>query len=449
MPGTTLLTIYVCLLTLIPAGLVFGPIGAAGTPATLWGIFLLILWLCSRLGGLGSRSHVSPVYLALGFLAVSVLLSWANGVSVGWVRPADVHQVTDGVYSLVPVSVSELQEKSQLAGIRGLLSVAGWLGVALILCDGLRTWRQLDRFVTTIVWLAAVIGLVGVIQFVTGTNLASYIRIPGLTINGEIGSLVRSGLNRVQATATHPIEYGVVLAALFPLALHQALYRVRRWYDYAPVALLSLAVPMSVSRSGILVLGASLLILFAGWSWNRRAWSLVLFPAVVVAMRATFPGLVGTIRSLFTSLLGDPSVSGRTSDYGQILGIYAGHPWLGRGASTFMPAYYRTLDNQFLMNLVELGAVGLVITLFLFIASTYAARYAKRHATSPEHQHLGLALSAGLVGIAMSYATFDAWGFPMAAGATFLLIGLSGAAWRMTRDDVRKLASANGDVGDG
>lgn len=449
LPAATLLVVYLCLLTLLPAGLVFGPIGAAGTPATLFGIVLLLWWVCSRLGGLVPRAGFSPVHLALGLLAVSVLFSFASGIGSGWVRPADVHEVTDGVYTLLPTTLEELHEKSVLASGRGLLSVASWLGVSLVLCDGLRSWRQLDRVVTALVWLAAVLGAAGVAQFVTGVNVATYIRIPGMVLNNEVGAIVRSGLNRVQVTATHPIEYGVVLAAIFPLALHLALHGRRRWQDFVPVALLSLAVPMSVSRSGVLVLGVALVVLFLGWSWNRRAWCLVLLPAVVLAMRAAFPGLVGTIRSLFTSVLFDPSVAGRTSDYGQVLAIYADHPWFGRGTATFMPVYYRTLDNQFLMNLVELGAVGLVVTLFVFVAAVYAARYARRHAPTPDRADLGLALSAGIIGIASSYATFDAWGFPLAAGTTFVLVGLAGSAWRLTRDHQSRAAGAGSgaDVG--
>jgi hypothetical protein len=437
LPAAFLLAVYIGLLTLIPAGLVFPALGAAGTPATLFGIFLLLWWVCTTIGRLKQKRRPSPVHVALGLLAVSVLLSYASGLASGWVRPADIHEVTDSVWTLLPITIEDLQQKSELAGIRGLLSVAGWLGVALVMSDGLRTWQHFDRIVTTTIWLAAAIGLIGIIQYVTGENLAARVRIPGLVANTELGvDVERSGLNRVQATANHPIEYGVVLAALFPLALHHALYRIRQWYDYVPVALLAVAVPMAVSRSGIVVLAAALVIFFAGWSANRRAWTLILFPVVVVAMRAVFPGLIGTIRSLFTSALYDPSVAGRTSDYGQVFDIYSDHPWFGRGAYTFMPGFYRTLDNQFLMNLVELGAVGLVVTLWLFAASFYAARYVKRHALNPAHQHLGLALSASLIGIGVSYATFDAWGFSMAAGTTFLLIGLVGGAWGLTRQDL-------------
>ena len=46
-------------------------------------------------------------------------------------------------------------------------------------------------------------------------------------------------------------------------------------------------------------------------------------------------------------------------------------------------------------------------------------------------RHLGLAFAAGLIGLSLSYATFDALGFRQAAGMTFLLLGLAGASWRL------------------
>ena len=435
-PAWALVVVYLTLLMAIPAGLVLPALGAAGTPATVFGLLLLAWWICANVAGQTPRAHgVSPVHLALGFLALILVLSWANGVGYGWVRPVDVREITDAVWTHLPIDLDDLHSKSTLAGIRGLIAVMSWIGVALVLSDGLRTWGEFDRVVTVVVWFAAAISLVGIIQFVTGSNLAEHIRLPGLVQTAPLSSVERSGFSRVQATATHPIEFGVALAALLPLALHQSLERARGWYDHVPVAALALAVPMSVSRSGILVLGAVFVVLFFGWSGNRRAWSLVVAPMAILAMRAVFPGLVGTIRSLFTSAVTDPSVAGRTSDYGVIMDIYVDHPWLGRGQSTFMPAYYRTLDNQFVMSLVELGLLGLLAVLWVLIATVYTARYVRRHSPDPVRQHLGLCLVAGIVGIYLSYATFDAFSFPLAAGTTFLLIGLAGAAWRLTRQD--------------
>ena len=62
-----------------------------------------------------------------------------------------------------------------------------------------------------------------VLQFFTGVGLGRVFRIPGLQELGSIQAIQdRSTFNRVSATASHPIELGVVLGMLFPLAVHFA-----------------------------------------------------------------------------------------------------------------------------------------------------------------------------------------------------------------------------------
>src|SRR5680860_557050 len=126
---------------------------------------------------------------------------------------------------------------------------------------------------------------------------------------------------------------------------------------------------------------------------------------VAVALRLAIPGLLGTIVSLFTNFFNDPSISGRTQDYGVIFGVYADNPWFGRGLFTFVPRYYRILDNRYLMALVELGIIGLTAVIVFFVVGFFTARGAKRRATSADDRHIALALSASLVGLATSYAT--------------------------------------------
>lgn len=423
---------YLALLFLVPSELVLPQVGAAGTPANLLGLGLLLWWVCARLGG-QVRSPFNPMHVALGVLAVSVLASLANGLAHGWTSPVDLRQETDAVWTLFPVTLDELFDKSLLGAMRGLITVGSWIGVALVLTDAIPTWRDLDRVLRVLVGLTAVVAAIGIHQYFTGDNLARFISIPGLSATYETGaSIQRSDLVRVSATTTHPIEFSVVLTVVFPLALHQAFHSEvvgnlsRFVVSYLPVALIGVAIPMTVSRTAIVALGAAMVVLFLGWSWNRRIWMLVVAPPVLIVMRSALPGLLGTIRSLFTEALGDPSVTGRTDDYGTVLALYAEHPLLGRGSFTFIPQYYRTLDNQLLMNLVELGLVGLLATLGVFATGFYLARYCRRHGTSPTQRDLGLAASASILAMFVSYLTFDAWGFAKTGALTFVVLGLAG-----------------------
>ncbi len=120
-------------------------------------------------------------------------------------------------------------------------------------------------------------------------------------------------------------------------------------------------------------------------------------PVAVVGLRLAIPGLVGTLYSLFSNLQNDPSVSGRTSDYAVVLGLFDQHAILGRGLFTFVPRYYRILDNQYLMILVELGVVGLRPASSSSSSASSVLRRAAKHAllaavTAPGAGPVGLDL---------------------------------------------------------
>ena len=113
---------------------------------------------------------------------------------------------------------------------------------------------------------------------------------------------------------------------------------------------------MSVSRSAIIVAGVALLEMFAGLPNRWRLAAFIAAPIAAVAGRVVLPGLLGTIRSLFTGLEHDPSIAGRTADYSLVFASWASALCSGRASSP--SSRYRTLDNQALVLLLELGVVG-------------------------------------------------------------------------------------------
>jgi O-antigen ligase len=368
-------------------------------------------------------------------LTVCVVASYANANFWGWYAPPNVRQVTDELWTLVPPTVEHVREKMISGADRGLLSFAGWMGILLVTADGIRSWADLDRVVTWLCRFGAVVAAIGIIQFFTGYNIASLFSIPGLSANSDFGSVAtRSVLNRVSSTATHAIEFGVVMAALIPISLHRTIHRWGKPSAVVPTLLICVACAMSVSRSGVLVAGVAFLVLLAAWPREWRIRALVIAPVGIVALRLAVPGLVGTLIALFTNLLVDDSVTGRTGDFPVVSEIYQEHPWLGRGYSTFLPRYYRILDNQVFGLLLELGLIGLLAALLTYTIGFTSARRVRRDAQTAEQRHLGLAMSASILGLAVSLLTYDAWGFPIATGVTFLLLGMIGAAWRLTND---------------
>lgn len=427
LPAWGFAALYAIALLCIPTRLIVGPIGAPGTPANLFAMAGLLWWLCAVLGGLGQVRGLTPMRLAFGAFTVLVLLSYASGHLLGWAQPADIHQRSDRLWQ--EANVAEVTQTLASAADRGLLAFAGWAGILLLTSEGVRTWLDLDRLVTWVVRAGTVVALMGILQYFTRVNVAAWVQIPGLTGLRDFGNaLSRSELNRVVATSAHPIELGVALASLLPFALHRSIHS-KRLLTWVPTMVIGAAALMSVSRSAIVVGGVAFIVMFLGWPWRWRAAALLALPVLAVAGRAVLPGLLGTIRSLFTGLSGDPSIQGRTDDYPLVMAMVEQHPLFGQGLFTWVPMVFRTIDNQVLVLLLEVGILGTVAFGFLVVAGLWCAWAPIRRRCTPEQKHLGLAASAALLGIVSSYATFDSLGFRQVAGLTFLHLGICGAVW--------------------
>ena len=432
LPACGFVVLYAACLLCIPSQLIFRPLGAPGTPANMLGMAALGWWAAATLGGLNPVKRFTPTRIVVAVLTCAVLASYASGMLNGWYAPPNVRQETDEFWTLVPPSVAETTGAMISAADRGLLSFAAWMGIVLMTAEGLRSWRDIELVVEWVVWLGTFVAAIGILQFATGLNIAAFFTIPGLSANSEFGGVVsRSVLNRVSATAVHPIEYGVVLAGILPLAVHRMIRRWGRPLAVVPALVVFVGCFMSVSRSAVIVVGVSMIVLLVGWPRQWRTRALLVMPFAIVGLRLAVPGLVGTLISLFKNLLNDPSISGRTSDYTVVFSVVDDNPFFGRGLFTFVPRYYRIVDNQYLMFGVELGLVGLLAMLLFLSVSFFQAFAAHRSALESSSRDLSLAISASVAGVLVSFATFDALGFAMAAGLMMLLVGLAGACWRV------------------
>lgn len=421
---------YVVLLLCVPTRLVVGPFGAPGTPANLLAVAGLLWWICAVAGGLVPVKGLTPMRLAVGVFVAAVLTSYVAGQISGWSQPANIHQRTDRLWQAA--NVTQVTETVSSAADRGLLALAGWVGIMLITAEGIRSWHELDRLIGWIVGAGTVVASMGIVQYFTGLNLAVYLSVPGLQSLTDFGNaLSRSDLNRIVSTSAHPIELGVAMASLTPLALHRSLHS-RTLMAWIPTMLIGVAALMSVSRSAVVVAGVAFVVIFVGWPMRWRLQSLLALPVLALAGRAALPGLLGSIRSLFTGLADDPSITGRTDDYPLVFGLIGDRPLFGQGLFTFVPTIYRTVDNQGLVMLLELGVIGTVAFAWLFLTGQYMAWAPRLLRAEPRQEHLGLVISASLAGIVASYVTFDALSFRQVAGLTFLYLGLSGAVWFLT-----------------
>lgn len=408
------LTVFLVLVFVLPSVLVFAPMGAVGSPALLAGIGLAAVWLTAKMTpDSGLDRSWSPMRVALFLYAGIMLLSYA----AGHLRP-----------------LTELEESGSARQVILLVSL---LGVALLSLDGLHSRDRLDTLLKRLLLVASVMAAIGVAQFLTGWDATKYVRLPGLVANqAVVGVGERSIFNRPWGTAGHPIEFGVVLGALLPIALHYA-FAARRGTQQALywgiVLLMGAGVAMSVSRSGVVALAVAMTVLAFAWAPRRLVNMGVGAVGFTAVLWAAVPGLIGTIRGMFMNAEIDPSVMARKERVPIVMDYIAEHPWLGHGFGTFSVEEYLLVDNELFVTAISTGLVGLAAFLGLILAGVVIGLLVRMVSEDAGTQHLGQALAASLAGLLVCLYTFDAFHYRIFTAVLFLLLGVVGALWRLER----------------
>jgi hypothetical protein len=415
----TVLTLAVVLLYLLPQPYVLvGPLRSVGNPAQLAGMVALALWCAGRIMGTVQARPLHPIRWMIMLYAITSLTAYAAGMNR-------------------ILSVTE-----QAGAARTLFPTLAMIGIAILAVDGLRGTDQIQTLLQRLVWVAGIASFAGILEFaVKSFSYRDMMRLPGLTTTTDLITDTRSGFDRIQVAAAHPIEYAVTLAAVAPLALHFAMYAsTHRQRNLSRLALLCiLAVnPMTVARSGIVALAVGLGV-YAVHLSNRARLNLISLGLIGIGVyQAAIPGLLGTLRSLLLVGEEDPSIAGRTDDYAKIPGFTAGYEVFGRGLGTFLPLEYFYLDNQYLASLLNGGVVGMFTLILMYIIGFCVARGVRHRSGEPNMRGLGQALAAGIAALAVSAATFDELGFRQSAFTLFLLLGCAGALWSIVHDQPKR-----------
>lgn len=410
--AVTVLTVGMLLTCAIPSSLSVAALGPLGRPGVIWFLGAVLWWEWSQLQRpFPSAPPPKParrwLFIFLGVILVSYALTNFMGSSALEARAAD----------------------------SALIKALSWIGIFLIANDGITDRRRLLVLLRRAAVIGALMSTLGLLQFVTGQSIVSAIDIPGFTSGSEFGNVQsRAGFLRAAGTASHPLEYGVVLCMSLPLAITLALQEfrgrsARRWFSVGAILVAS---ALSVSRSALIGIAAGLVMLFPSWSKAVRIRATLTAVAGVGAMYLLVPGMVGTVRGLFTGLSEDASTASRTDSYDAALEVAARTPVMGRGLGTFLPEY-RILDNQYLLLLIEVGAAGLISFIVLIAAGIYCCERARRRFEDALMKQLSVAVMASLTAGALTFAFFDAFSFPMSAAYMFLLLGTAGALWRIAQ----------------
>jgi hypothetical protein len=415
-----LLQVFTWLVTLLPSRLVFGPLGAFGSPAYIAGLAAFGLWASGAVRpGLLPRTVV-PVRVAVLGIWIPSLIAY-------------------GVLHLNAVPGDEVNGAD-----RWILFMMVWSGVALLAAEGLRDTDDVFRLLRVVVAGAAAVSLIALVQSRTGFDVTVWMaRIPGLTVNGDLQSVVqRSGRARAGGTTLHPLELGTVLAmSLGPaMALAQSDHGWARRRRVGALCLIAFGIPTSISRSA--VLGTIIVLLFwfavADAKTRLRGGAAVL--GVLTVLFLTAPGFLGTFRGYFVNAGNDASITTRTDDYAAVAPFIRHSPWIGRGQGTFLPKF-RVLDNQWLGTLIGAGIIGAVGMLIMFLGLMYLGGAIRRVSSSQLNRSLGQALMGASAVVIFACTTYDLLNFLMSAAFFFLFLGIAGGLYGSALESRRTLES--------
>ncbi|ASW56430.1 O-antigen ligase family protein [Plantactinospora sp. KBS50] len=421
--GALIVVLMLCYL--LPARLIFPPLAAIGRPGVVAAILLFVCWALTRLHPLLASHGRQPMRWALAGYLATVGASYVAAQLRG-----------------MPALESNGADRSILLALAGA-------GVLLCAADGVLTRAGIDRVLRWLCWGCGCMAVVALGQFALHRDITTVIRLPPLLVfqRDLVGFVDRggAGLFRVAGTAGHYIEFSVLMVIGLVIATHLARFaplRRDRQIFTALAALQAVVIPISLSRTGVLALAAAVLLLALTWPLRTTVTVLLAGGMLATLLQVVRPGLLATLRALLFAGGRDPSVQGRLEDYAYVAPFIRQRPWFGRGTGTWLPELYQLLDNQWLQALLTTGVVGVAGLVGLFATGAVLAGRVRRLATSARDRDLAAVLAVVIGVAAASALTFDAFYFTTYFLTVHLLLGLTGALWRVTRAERMNRAAA-------
>lgn len=203
------------------------------------------------------------------------------------------------------------------------------------------------------------------------------------------------------------LPFAVVLAAIAPVRRRRVLWSVA-------ACLIIAGALITQRKSGAVVPAMALLVLFV--LRPRQLLRLAPFGLVALAVALVLtPGIFSTVRELGHTSEQD-STAGRTSDYPAVVPDVLTRPILGRGFGTLDSERvdtYRIFDNEYLGQLFQVGALGLLAFIALIVTPLFVARSVLR-SDDPVRGPPALAAGAACLAFGVASSLYDILTFPQA-----------------------------------
>jgi len=284
---------------------------------------------------------------------------------------------------------------------------------------------ELRPFMVLIVVLATITAAGTIYEQKTGYNVfystATTVLSPLATVDPAPTDISRDPRSPGRPLITGPTRHALSVTSLLGMALPFAVVlaaiapAVRRRIVWGAAACLMVAGALVTQRkSGVVVPAFALLALFA----LRPRQFLRLAPFGIVALVIALAASGGSFSSV-SALSGagnKDSTLGRTGDYPAVVPDLLSNPLLGRGFGTHDSSRidtYRIFDNEYLGEVYQVGALGLVAFLAMIITPLLLVRSVIR-SDNPLRGPPALAAGAGCLAFGVAAALYDVLSFSQA-----------------------------------
>jgi hypothetical protein len=284
---------------------------------------------------------------------------------------------------------------------------------------------ELRPFSVLIVVLAVLTALGTIYEQKTGYNVfyefSSSLLSPLATVDPAPTEISPDPNMSARPLITGPTRHALSLASLLGMALPFAVVftaiaptlRRRLLWGLAACAIVAGAL-VTQRKSGVVVPAFALLALFV--LRPRQLLHLAPFGIVAIAVGLALSG--GSFSSVqqLGSAGGEDSTMGRTADYSAIVPDLLTEPLLGRGYGTLDSARvdtYRIFDNEYLGQVYQVGALGLVAFLALILTPLLIVRPVLR-SEDPMRGPPALAAAAGCLAFGVAAGLYDILTFAQA-----------------------------------
>jgi hypothetical protein len=318
-----------------------------------------------------------------------------------------------------------------------------YLLMVYFIASVIRSRKDVDRMIRLLVGGGAIVALASLVEWRTTTNFFGWYSqvIPFLHYVDEGVAQARGSGVRARGSAQHPIALSAALVMLVPLAFY--LYqRSRKYVWLGCAAVLTLGALSTGSRTGTTMLIA-LLVSFVCIRPRETVRLLPMLLPLLLVIQVVMPGTLGTMKSMLNpsyvireQSYDQGATAGRVADLGPALDRWSQKPFFGSGFGTTVAdpnaskeSESQILDDQWLGSLLEIGAVGVLSLLFLWVGAVRRLNRWGKHARGPD-AWLATGLAASIISFAVGMLTFDAFAFIQVTFFAFVMLGLAAVVTR-------------------